>query len=53
MDALLTQGSTFIKNIEDTTCIRFVDKVDTDTDWMDIFTTGADGCFANARFNIY
>ena len=38
-----------IKNIEDNTCIRFVDKVGSDLDWLDIYTTGADGCFANTQ----
>jgi len=37
-------------NVEANTCITFEPFEETDEDWMEIFTTGAKGCFANARF---
>ena len=43
---IFTQG---IANIESSSCIRFVPKQDSDIDWLEIYSTGADGCFANAR----
>ena len=39
-------------NVEKNTCITFEPFEDTDEDWMEIFTTGAKGCFANARYNL-
>ena len=35
--------------MESNTCIRFVPKQDSDLDWLEIYSTGASGCFANSR----
>merc|ERR1740128_345641 len=39
-----------IANVEDNTCITFRAATSSDEDWVEIFSTGVTGCFANARY---
>jgi hypothetical protein len=36
-----------MENIMSSSCVTFRPKVDTDADWIYIFTTDADGCYAD------
>ncbi len=39
-----------MENIMSSSCVTFRPKVDTDADWIYIFTTDADGCYADLGY---